>query len=152
MGAVFFYHLTRDSAAGTLTTLLPKALAAGMRVEIRGTDADMLDRLDQQLWLGPEEGFLPHGRAGGVHDALQPILLTLAESVDATTSCLMCVGGAPVDPAEVSGLDRACVLFDGDDPAALDQARGQWKALTGAGCAAQYWSQDSGRWEKKAES
>ena len=24
-------------------------------------------------------------------------------------------------------------------------------ALTGAGCAAKYWSEESGRWEKKAE-
>ena len=40
---------------------------------------------------------------------------------------------------------------DGNDPAALDIARGQWKALTDAGCAAQYWSEESGRWEKKAE-
>ncbi|MCW8843703.1 MAG: DNA polymerase III subunit chi, partial [Rhodobacteraceae bacterium] len=29
--------------------------------------------------------------------------------------------------------------------------RGQWKSLTDAGCAAQYWSEESGRWEKKAE-
>ena len=35
---------------------------------------------------------------------------------------------------------------------ALDAARGQWRALTGAGCKAQYWSEESGRWEKKAES
>jgi hypothetical protein len=30
-------------------------------------------------------------------------------------------------------------------------ARGQWKALTQAGCAAQYWAQDSGQWAMKAE-
>ena len=34
----------------------------------------------------------------------------------------------------------------------MAHARGQWKALTGAGCAAEYWSEESGRWEKKAES
>ncbi|MEM8958337.1 MAG: DNA polymerase III subunit chi [Pseudomonadota bacterium] len=151
MGAVLFYHLTRDSAAGTLAMLLPKALGAGMRVEVRGPDDETLDRLDQQLWLGPEEGFLPHGRAGGPHDALQPVLLTRAETTEPETSCLMCVAGAPVDPAEVSGLERTCVLFDGEDATALDHARGQWRVLTEAGCSAQYWSQDSGRWEKKAE-
>ena len=52
---------------------------------------------------------------------------------------------------EVQALERVCVIFDGNDPAALDIARGQWKALTDAGCAAQYWSEESGRWEKKAE-
>jgi DNA polymerase-3 subunit chi len=34
----------------------------------------------------------------------------------------------------------------------VQAARVQWKALTGAGCAAQYWSEESGNWEKKAES
>ena len=53
---------------------------------------------------------------------------------------------------EVGTLARVCVLFDGNDPMALDVARGQWKALTGAGATAQYWSEESGKWEKKAES
>jgi DNA polymerase-3 subunit chi len=48
-------------------------------------------------------------------------------------------------------MARVCILFDGNDDAALDTARGQWKALTRAGCSAQYWSEESGRWEKKAE-
>ncbi len=46
----------------------------------------------------------------------------------------------------------AASLFDGHDEAALQTAREQWKALTGAGCAAKYWSEASGRWEMKAES
>ena len=43
------------------------------------------------------------------------------------------------------------MIFDGNDPDALQAARAQWKALTDAGCAAQYWSEETGRWEKKAE-
>jgi DNA polymerase-3 subunit chi len=34
----------------------------------------------------------------------------------------------------------------------MQQARRQWKTLTEAGCAAQYWSEESGRWQKKADS
>jgi DNA polymerase-3 subunit chi len=66
-------------------------------------------------------------------------------------SCVMAVDGAAVDPDEVAALDRVCILFDGNDMEAVQHARGQWKALTGAGCSAQYWSEESGRWEKKAE-
>jgi DNA polymerase-3 subunit chi len=43
-----------------------------------------------------------------------------------------------------------CILFDGLDGEALSHARGQWKALTDAGCAARYWSEESGKWEEKA--
>ena len=34
---------------------------------------------------------------------------------------------------------------------AVQTARVQWKTLTDAGCAAKYWSEESGRWEMKAE-
>jgi len=59
---------------------------------------------------------------------------------------------AGIAPEEISGLERAWILFDGHDDAAVQTARAQWKTLAEAGCAAQYWSEESGRWEKKAES
>ena len=89
---------------------------------------------------------------GGKHDALQPILLTAGTEVPNGALCLMAVDGAEVTPDECGGLERVCILFDGNDPAAVDHARGQWKALTGAGIASQYWSEEDGRWQKKAES
>ncbi|MDA7424692.1 DNA polymerase III subunit chi [Thalassococcus lentus] len=151
MGAAYFYHLTRAPLEVTLPLLLEKSLAAGWRVAVRGTEAARLEWLDQQLWLSPEDGFLPHGLAGGPHDADQPILLTTGAAAN-DPSCLMSVDGADISAEDVNAMERVCVLFDGHDPEALDRARGQWKALTTAGCAAQYWSEESGRWEKKAES
>ena len=151
MGAAYFYHLTQKPLEATLPMLLGKALGAGWRVAVRGTDAARMDWLDQKLWLGPEEGFLPHGLAGGPHDAAQPVLLTVTHEAANDPQCLMTVDGAEVAPDEVKRLERVCILFDGNDPAAVDAARGQWRSLTGAGCSAQYWSEESGRWEKKAE-
>lgn len=150
MGAAFFYHLTRRPLEATLPLLLEKSLAAGWRVAVRGVEEGRLDWLDEKLWLGPEEGFLPHGRAGGPHDAVQPVLLTSGAAGN-DPQCLMSVDGAGVAFEEVQALERVCILFDGHDDRAVQQARGQWKALTSAGCAAQYWSEESGRWEKKAE-
>lgn len=151
MGAAFFYHLTRRPLEATLPVLLDKARQAGWRVTVRGADAARLDWLDEKLWLGDEEGFLPHGRAGGPHDARQPILLTEAAEMAEGTACLMTVDGAAVSPEEVLRLERVCVLFDGQDPQAVETARGQWRRLTEAGCAAQYWSEEAGHWQKKAE-
>jgi DNA polymerase-3 subunit chi len=151
MGAAYFYHLTRQPLERTLPMLLDKARAAGWRVAVRGRDPARLDRLDLRLWEGPEDGFLPHGRAGGPHDALQPVLLTTGTERPNGAVCVMAVDGAEVMPEEVQALERVCILFDGNDGAAVEAARGQWRALTGAGCAAQYWSEASGKWEKKAE-
>lgn len=150
MGAAYFYHLTRRPLEQTLPVLLGKAREAGWRIAVRGADAGRLDWLDEKLWQGPDEGFLPHGLAGGPHDADQPILLTTGAATN-DPACLMTVDGAEVSPEEVQALERVCILFDGHDPEALGRARSQWKALTDAGCSAQYWSEESGRWEKKAE-
>ena len=150
MGAAYFYHLTESPLEATLPTLVEKSRAAGWRVLVRGREPVLLQRLDQVLWEKPVDSFLPHGMAGGPHDARQPVLLgvdVVAEGFD----CLMSVGGADLTGAEVGLAERACILFDGADPDAVAHARTQWKALTGAVCAAQYWAQDGGRWTKKAE-
>lgn len=151
MGAVYFYHLTRQPLEATLPMLLEKSLGAGWRVAVRGRDAARLVWLDERLWLGPEDGFLPHGIAGGPHDADQPVLLTTQSACPNGAVCVMAIDGAEVRAEEVQVMERVCILFDGNDDAAVQVARGQWKALTGAGCAAQYWSEAGGRWEKKAE-
>lgn len=150
MGAAFFYHLTENPLEVTLRTLLKQSGDRGWRVLIRGPQA-LLGRLDADLWLGAEDAFLPHGLAGGPHDADQPVLLGEGLSSDGF-NCVMSVAGAALDTDEVGRLERSCVLFDGGDDAAVEVARGQWRRLTGAGIAAQYWAQDGGRWVKKAES
>jgi DNA polymerase III subunit chi len=151
MGAAFFYHLTRGPLEETLPILLGKARQAGWRIAVRGTDPQHLSWLDERLWQGSEDAFLPHGLAGGPHDADQPILLTTSAQVANDATCVMSVVGAAVTPEEVNSLDRVCILFDGTDPEAVQHARTQWTTLTSAGCSAQYWSEESGRWEKKAE-
>ena len=151
MGAVYFYHLTRQPLEAVLPMLLEKSLAAGWRCAVRGVDMRRLEWLDEKLWLGREDGFLPHGLAGGDHDALQPVLLMVDPVAANNPTAILAIDGAEVSPEEVAPLERVSILFDGNDDAALTRARSQWKALTDAGCSAQYWSQESGYWEKKAE-
>jgi len=151
MGAAYFYHLTRQPLEVTLPMLLDKARHAGWRVVVRGVAGDRMEWLDDKLWLGPEDRFLPHALAGHPHEEDQPILLTTSAETPNDPQCLMTVDGAGLDPGEVQAMERVCVLFDGNDPEAVQLARDQWKRLTDAGCAAQYWSEESGRWEKKAE-
>ncbi len=152
MGVAFFYHLTRSPLEDTLPMLLSKARGAGWRVLLRGGSVERLKWLDEKLWLGPEEGFQAHGLSGGEFDAEQPILLTQGDENPNGSACLMCVDGAEIAAGEVEEMERVCILFDGNDVTALENARGQWKSLTEAGCAAQYWSQESGKWAMKAES
>lgn len=151
MGVVMFYHLTRSGVDETLGVLLARALGQGWRVMVRGTEAAALERLDTHLWQGQgEDGFLPHGLQGGPHDAEQPVLLGTGEIVNGAKG-LFLIDGAGVTVAEASGLERVWLLFDGSDGGQLSAARVKWKTLTDAGVPAQYWSEESGRWEKKVE-
>lgn len=148
--AALFYQLMRSRLDDTLAMLIDKSRERGWRVAVRGRDPARLAALDLWLWTRDAAGFLPHGLAGGPHDAAQPVLLTTGPVTNGA-ACLITLDGAAVAATEAATLDRVCILFDGHDDAALGIARDQWRGLTGAGIAAQYWSEDSGRWAMKTE-
>ncbi len=153
MGAAYFYHLTESPLDAALPMLLDKARERGWRIDVRGTDAGRLARLDTALWsAGEPVSFLAHGLAGGVYDPDQPILLTTPDQVAANDpGCVMAVHGATVTAIDIAAHDRVCIVFEEADQPALATARTQWKQLTDAGCAAVYWAQVEGRWVKKFE-
>lgn len=150
MALAMFYHLTRSGPEETVANLLARAVAQGWRVMIRGADAARLARLDQRLWEGAPESFLPHGLEGGAHDADQPVLLGAGAAVN-NARAMMLLDRAEVSLAEAAALERVWLIFDGADGEALAHARGQWKTLTEAGLHAQYWSEEGGTWAKMAE-
>lgn len=146
MATVLFYHLTQSPAASTLQAILPRALQAGWRVLLRG-DKVVLGELDAKLWEGEAISFLPHGLAGGAQDADQPILLGNIPS--AGFDALALVGSTQLDMAEAAALQRVWVLFDASDDGQMTAARALWKTVNSAGLHAQYWSEESGKWDLK---
>ena len=116
---------------------------------LRSPDPGRLDRLDAKLWLEPEDSFVAHGLEGGPADAEQPVLLGQGAAVNGARGVVL-LDGAEALPGE-EALERLWVLFDGGDEAAVQTARGLWSRITGLGMAAQYWSEDSGRWTMKTE-
>ena len=133
------------------SSAIAAASACRRSAVIRGRDRARLERLDTALWTDPPDGFLPHGLEGGPQDAAQPVLLGQGGAVNGAAG-LFLLDGAEVTPDEARPMERVWLIFDGGDGAAVQAARGKWKALTAAGIPAQYWSEESGRWEKKAES
>lgn len=150
MGTVLFYHLIRSTPAELLATNLSRALAQGWRVMVRGTDLARLTQLDAVLWRGGEE-FLPHGLEGGPQDADQPVLLGQGAAVNGA-KVLALIDGARVEAAELAGMERVWVLFDGQDAPRVEAARTLWKTVVGGGHVAQYWTDESGRWKMERQS
>lgn len=149
MTPLWFYHLERSTLEQALPPLLDKCLQRGWRAVVRGTIGERLDALDQALWSWRDDGFLPHGLAGRDAPERQPVLLTTGMEAPNGAKALFLIDGA--EPGEAPGFERASILFDGRDEAALVHARLQWKAAKETGREIAYWKESAtGRWEKQA--
>lgn len=151
MGEARFYHLTRTPLETMVARLAERARAEGLRVLVRSPDAAWLRHLDDRLWTEPEDGFLPHGLEDAPLAAEQPVLLATRAGRPNGAECVLLAGGADADPEEARAVARLCILFDGRDPAQLARARDDWRRLVAAGIRAQYWAEETGRWQMKAE-
>ncbi|MCH8466220.1 MAG: DNA polymerase III subunit chi, partial [Roseinatronobacter sp.] len=114
-----FYHLTRDPLEVTARNLLARAYGQGLRVAVRGRADARMEWLDQALWQGEVQDFLPHGLADSPHAADQPILLTTRADSPNAPAILMLIDSAKALPDEIGNLERLWVLFDGNDPDAV---------------------------------
>lgn len=149
MAEVLFYQLTTVPLEVSLPDLLERALGRGWRVVLRcGSEAGMAG-VDSMLWTYRDDAFLPHGTAAMGRAEDQPIYLTLGDENPNGAHLLMLVDGARATPADMAGFERTCLLFDGRDERALEEARADWRAVRAAGLPAKYWAQEQGRWVQK---
>jgi hypothetical protein len=80
---VDFYQLSKDPAEWVVPLIARNTLGAGERLVVVSEYEDQLDRIGQALWTRLADSFLANGRAGGPHDARQPILLDTTVSQEA---------------------------------------------------------------------
>lgn len=144
---IWFYHLERSTLDQVLPGLLEKTLQRGWRALVRVNDANDIDDLDEQLWTYRPASFLPHGKAGGEHDAKQPILITATgENLNSSQALFI------VDDAELGATEdfaRCFIIFDGQNEQSVSHARKRWAELMGSNVDLAYWRQDEeGRWAR----
>lgn len=148
MAELWFYHLERSELERALPPLLEKCLQRGWRALVRGGVAERLDELDTSLWTYRDDSFLPHGRDGASAER-QPVLLTTQAGNPNNAKVLFLVDGA--EAGDIASFERACLVFDGRDEAALVLARSRWKEAKEAGVTTAYWRESAdGKWEKQA--
>jgi DNA polymerase-3 subunit chi len=148
MTEVYFYHLERRSLEDVLPGLLERSLERQWRAVVQAGSPERAAALDAWLWTYRDDSFLPHGAEDDTA-AEQPVFLTTEAENPNNADVLFLVDGAPI--VDIEGYRRAVLLFDGNDPSALAEARETWKRVKAAGHDATYWQQgENGRWEKKA--
>lgn len=149
MTEVAFYHLQRSTLEQVLPKLLEKTLASDKRAVVLATSVDRVEALAVQLWTYDPESWLPHGTARDGSPEEQPIWLSERDENPNGAAFLFLCDGA--DSAGIAGYERCFDLFDGNDAAAVEAARGRWQARKAEGHAVTYWQQtDRGGWERKA--
>ncbi|MBL8835845.1 MAG: DNA polymerase III subunit chi [Alphaproteobacteria bacterium] len=148
MAQVRFYHLRTATLERTLPKLLEKVLGLGERAVVVAP-AERIDSLDAALWTYDDRGFLPHGSAKDGQPAHQPIWLTdHVENPNGAGALVVTEGRAPID---LSAWKMAIDFIDGGDDAAVQAARGRWRAYQQAGHELTYWTQGpEGGWTKTA--
>ncbi len=150
MTDILFYHLQHQPLERVLPVLLEKSVERGWKVAVEATMPERVDALDAILWTYSDESFLAHGTDRESDAAAQPILITTTAGRPNGATVRFLVDGAPL-PEDIPSYERVVLMFDGNDPDAVDRAREQWKQAKGGGHACTYWLQnETGRWEKRA--
>ncbi len=150
MTEVLFYHLQRQPLERVLPSLLERSLERGWRVVVQAASDERVDALDAHLWTYKDDGFLPHGTVREAEAAAHPVLLTTADHNPNGATVRFLIDGAPM-PEDAAAYERIVLMFDGEDPAALEAARARWSEAKGNGFETTYWQFDeAGRWQRKA--
>ncbi|MBW4330920.1 DNA polymerase III subunit chi [Stakelama sp. CBK3Z-3] len=144
---VDFYHLTLSPVDRVLPRIAEKVLQTGERLLVVAAEPDRREALDKLLWSYSHVSFLPHARAGGAHDAQQPVLI--AETVKAPNGATNIAIADNVWREGALQFARVFHFFDADNIAA---ARDAWKSLAGReDIERRYWQQtESGGWKQAA--
>ncbi len=149
MTDVAFYHLQRSPLAAVLPALLQRTLAAGKRGLVRTGSEERCEDLNALLWTQDPNGWLPHGSARDGSAEAQPIFLTNRDENPNGAEFVFLTDGAEV--ADLGQFERGFDLFDGNDAAALEAARGRWRGLKESGHTLTYWQQnEAGKWQEKS--
>ena len=141
---VDFYQVSRDPVPDIVGLLARNTLKAGERLLVVSGDTAQLDTIGEALWRSPpEDSFLANGRAGGPHDARQPILLSDRAEPANGARFLALADGVWRD---ADGFERVFLVFGADR---LEAARACWRMLgEREGLERNFWKQDGGRWTK----
>ena len=149
MTEFLFYHLKGQTPEQVLPALLQKSVERGWRVVVQASSDERVDALDAHLWTWRDDAFLPHGTWRDAEASEHPIVLTVNDGNPNGATVRFLVDGAGMS-GDGAGYERIVLLFDGDDPDAVDAARARWSAAKAGGAEVTYWQADEkGRWRRQ---
>jgi DNA polymerase III subunit chi len=150
MTEVWFFHLDKQPIEHVLPRIVASSLARGWRMVIETANPERVSKISDMLWASEDVAFLPHGYEGEPKPEHQPVWLTAGQDTPNAAQVRVLLDGAVL--ADMSNLTRAVMMFDGNDPQAIETARTEWKTQKAAGHDISYWKQDElGKWINQAK-
>ena len=148
MTDIGFYHLTDTPLERALPKLLEKVLQSGKRALVKAGSEERVESLNATLWSYRQDSFLPHGSLRDGNAEAQPVWLTAKDENPNGASILILSDGAVSE--SIASFERCLEMFDGNDEAAVAEARLRRKSYQEAGHICVYHQQtESGGWEQK---
>ena len=149
MSEIRFYHLQSQSLEQALPALLSKAYQRGKNIVVK-TSKDMVEKLNEHLWIFNSNAFLPHGSAKDGNPDLQPIWITHEDENPNKAEILILTNNATSEIMDDFPL--CCEMFDGRNDAHVQDARTRWKTYKeDESLTLSYWQQTpQGGWDQKA--
>jgi DNA polymerase III subunit chi len=150
MTEILFYQLNGQTLEQVLPPLIARSLERGWKVAVQASSDERIEALDAHLWTWRDDSFLPHGTWREAEAIEQPVLLTVNEENPNGADVRFLVDGAAM-PDNASIYQRLVLLFDGNDPDAVETARARWGKAKLEGFEVTYWQADeNGRWQRQA--
>src|SRR4051812_29218697 len=132
MTEMLFYHLDSQPIERVLPSLLARSLERGWRVVVQAASDERVEALDTHLWTYSDDSFLPHGTYRDAEARERPVLLPANDDNPNGPPFLFLTDGARV-PADAAAYARIVLLFDGEDPDAVEAARAHWQTAKAGG-------------------
>jgi DNA polymerase III subunit chi len=125
------FHFNAPHKVDYTCKLLRKATAAGARVAVRGP-ADVLARLDRELWVFSPQDFIPHVRMPCAQQVLERTSVVLCEEVAQLSGYGVLVNLGAQVPQGFEGFARVIEVVTHDESDRL-AARARWKHYEAGG-------------------
>lgn len=143
---IWFYHCTRASPEAVLQKLLNKVLDSQKTAFVQTGVDEKNTMIEQSLWSGSMNDFIPHGLAHDEGCENFRILLGVEYDKRFQTDFLFCLHQC--ETVHFSSFERVIILFDDKIEDYKNWVRSAWVLLKSENYSISYWQQkENGSWE-----
>lgn len=107
-----FYHISTTSFEKAICTLIEKCYKTGLKTFVKFKDKDLMNRINDYLWVFSQSSFVPHSTIYEEKTDIQPVLLSDSDELLNSPENLVLIG---CDHKYAANFSRILVIFNDED-------------------------------------